>query len=591
MRIVLGQLTPTIGALDDNMAALTLTIEQAKAQGADLVVFSEMVVSGYPPKDLLLEPDFVQACLNANHELAKASDDGLMVIWGNLAQNPAQTDQPLLNAAMVAVGGQLTATIAKHHLPIYDVFNDRRYFASPHADAPEKLAIEALTVTHKGCRMVVTVCEDIWSHPALYGPVAKEHPEISPTTVQLVQKRPYPTNVLTQLPHHAFDLLVNLSASPFAGGKPPMRLALLSQIAQQQQKPVVYVNQAGAHDDVVYDGHSCLSWPNGAQWVANGFVQETSVVDLAPMPEPDAMPPPISITDAQYTLFEALTLGIRDYVQKTGFERVLVGLSGGVDSALVATLATEALGAQHVTGVAMPGPYSSAHSLTDARLLAKNLGIDLLEYPITEPFYSMLGSIGQAKGDLKQDLAEQNLQARLRGQLLMTLSNRNQALVLATGNKSELAVGYSTMYGDSCGALAPIGDLLKTEVYQLCRWLNAHLAADPQHPLIPETVLSKAPSAELAPNQRDSDTLPPYEVLDALIRAVVIDGLDFENCLGLGYDQATVEWVIRRIHTQEYKRQQYPPILKVSKKAFGSGRLYPLAQQVPLPGTLSPRSQ
>lgn len=561
MKVALLQLNPTIGALEQNYKAIETALETAYRQQAHIAVLPELCVSGYPPKDLLFEPAFVEDCLAINDRIAALSTSTMMVVWGNIAPNTTGIGPPLHNAAYAAVDGVMDFRFVKHHLPTYDVFYEARYFEPQRTED-----IKNLYLNYMGKRIVVTLCEDLWCHPAL----GHQNEARIETTHPMIHPFDYPTNPIRLLNEYPFEMIINLSASPYEIDKPRLRLDLLDKIATHHGCPVIYVNQVGAQDDILYDGHSCVCWPDGISWVADGFKPATVILDLS---EPNSQLPDTCDDAWQEPVYTGLAMGIRDYVHKTGFERVLIGLSGGIDSALTASLAVEALGAEFVTGVAMPGPYSSPESLIDAQALAKNLGISLLEYSINGPFETMLETLHQSPQP--EQLAQQNLQARLRGQLLMTLANQTDSLVLATGNKSELATGYSTMYGDSCGALAPIGDLFKTQVVSLCEWINRSRYPAP----IPEAILYKPPSAELAPDQLDTDTLPPYETLDELLQALMIDHQSLEDVLSLGYDRATVKWVFQQLQRQEYKRQQYPLILKVSAKAFGSGRLVPVVQR------------
>lgn len=559
MKALIAQLNPTVGAVAQNLKAMLAAVEAARTQQAQLVIFPEMAVSGYPPKDLLAYREFTRACLEANTALIQASDDSLMIVWGNIAENKTGIGKALHNAGYVALGGKLLAMGLKSHLPTYDVFDEARYFepGTPSQAAPHFTAF--------GKRFTLTICEDLWSHPCFS---AEEKANITPVE--------YATTPWEGLSAVEMDVLLNISASPYVLGKPQLRSRLLKRLAAHQGSTVVYVNQVGANDDLIFDGHSLVTQPAGQQWVGPGFAPGTQMVDLTASVQTERT----WLPEAQ-ELIDALTLGIGDYVNKTGFDKVFIGLSGGVDSSLTATLAHRALGAQRVIGVAMPGPYSSHHSLEDARLLAQNLGIEFREHSINAPFQSYLNLLSQ--GQRLEDLAEQNLQARLRGVLLMTLANRENALVLATGNKSETATGYSTLYGDSCGALAPIGDLYKTQVYQLCEALNLPDGNVP----IPRRVLEKPPSAELAPNQVDADTLPPYPVLDELLKRILEEQLGFGELLDLGYDKTYVTQTLQRVMGYEYKRQQMPPSLKVSLKAFGSGRVFPIVQQIQLPPAIT----
>lgn len=551
MRLAIAQLNPTIGAIAKNVASIEVAIEQAKAAGANVVLIPEMAVSGYPPKDLLLMPDFVQQCLAINANLAALSTSELAIIWGNIDTNETGIGKALYNTGFIAVEGQIIGKAKKTHLPTYDVFDEARYFE------PGKLEEAVARVTLFGEPFALTICEDLWGHPCLSD---DEAAQITPVT--------YATQPLQTI--QSADFILNLSASPYVLGKPALRNRLLKRIAYAESAHIIYVNQVGANDDIIFDGHSSVTLKNGQQWVASGFDAAVEIVDTSDLPAPKTQPTDVP---AEVELISALVLGIRDYVYKTGFKTVYLGLSGGIDSALTAVLAQKALGKEHLVGVRMPGPYSSGHSLDDAEDLAHALGISLLTLPIEGVFEQYLALLNPA-GRL-MDLAEQNLQARIRGALLMALANRDNALLLTTGNKSELATGYSTLYGDSCGALAPLGDLYKTQVYALSHMVNT-LAGEM---IIPHSTLSKPPSAELAPGQTDQDSLPDYAVLDGILKAWLEGHESVGEICGFGYDEATVLDTVRRVMANEFKRQQMPPSLKVSAKAFGSGRVYPIVQQ------------
>jgi NAD+ synthase (glutamine-hydrolysing) len=561
LKVFVAQLNPTVGAVSQNVSAMLDAIGAAKEEGAQVVLFPELSVPGYPPKDLLYLPEFVDACLLANETLIEASQGDLMIVWGNIARNTLGIGKPLHNSGYVAHNGQLIAQATKTHLPTYDVFDEARYFEPgiPQRSVP--------VFTCLGQRFALTVCEDLWSHGCFS---LEEKAKITPVQ--------YATTPLAVLQEQPVDFLLNLSASPYELGKPTTRVNLLKRIAAAEQATVIYVNQVGANDDLIFDGHSSITQADGNQWLAPGFTESGISVSLPATSEFPNTTPLLSPSELELT--EALVLGIRDYVHKTGFQKVFLGLSGGIDSALTAVLAQRALGKENVVGVAMPGPYSSDHSVEDAQRLAENLGIELRMLGINTPFDAYLQVLSE--GQIQQDLAEQNLQSRLRGTMLMTLSNRENGLVLTTGNKSELATGYSTLYGDSCGALAPLGDLYKTQVYAVSEALNA-LA---NGPLIPERTLSKPPSAELAPNQKDSDSLPPYPVLDPILKGILEEQLGFGDLLRLGYDKGYTLQTLERVMRNEYKRQQMPPSLKVSRKAFGSGRDFPIVQQLRFPATL-----
>ena len=541
MRVLLAQLSPVLGDVDGNLSAALRAVSEARARGCRLVVFPELLLSGYPPRDLLERHDLIDACAAAVERLAQASGSDLILVFGA----PVQDGELLRNAALVASGGAVVARVWKTLLPTYDVFDEARYFTAGTSPAPVEV---------EGLRLGVTICEDIWGESALFG--SRRY-------------RVDPMDALT-----GCDLIVNLSASPFHAAKSQVRRDLVARQAARAGAPLIYCNMVGGNDELLFDGHSLVIGPDGALYGEGAsFAEDLLVVDLdhpsgaAPFERP-----------FEEEVVEALTMGIRDYAARCGFKTAVLGLSGGIDSALVAALAARALGPDAVYAVGMPGPFSSEGSITDARDLAQNLGIHFDIVPVNGVYTAFLDALERPFAGRARDVAEENLQARARGTVLMALSNKFGHLLLTTGNKSEMAVGYCTLYGDMNGGLAVIADVFKTDVYRLCRWLNR------EREIIPVSTLTKPPSAELAPNQKDQDSLPPYDVLDAILRAYVEGMVDPADIIDAGHDPATVERVVRLVVKSEYKRWQAPPGLRVSPKAFGMGRRMPLAQRWHLTG-------
>lgn len=517
--------------------------EQASADRADLVIFPELCICGYPPADLLEKPAFVARAQQVLDELAQRTAAlGIAVLCGLPTPAPRETGKHVYNSAALLQGGEVAFVQHKRLLPFYDVFDEQRYFAPAPSQAVFELA---------GERVAITICEDAWNDKSFW------------------ETRRYGLDPVEELLHEPVDVILNISASPFWRGKRATREAMLAAIARRYGKPVVMVNQVGGNDSLLFDGGS-LAFNAEGEVVARAmscdedlifFNTETQTGDRRP-----------SIGDEDEMVCRALGMGIRDYVRKCGFARVLVGLSGGIDSALVAALAVDALGAENVTGIGMPSEYSSQGSIDDSRALATNLGIRFELIPIAPMFMDFNAALGPLFAGAAPDLTEENLQSRIRGTLLMALSNKWNALVLTTGNKSEMATGYCTLYGDMVGALAVIGDVLKTEVYRLCRSLNR------DRERIPEAILTKPPSAELRPGQLDSDSLPDYEHLDPVLAAYIEQYETAEKIAQhttLGPDE--VARVLKLVERSEYKRQQAAPVLKVSPKAFGMGRRFPIA--------------
>lgn len=549
MRVALAQLNPTVGDLKGNAAKLLRTVEQAAAEQADLVVTPELFISGYPPKDLLLRADFVHECDRVVEELAGLLAKGPAVLVGH----PTARNLPegrIANAASLLFEGRIVATVEKMLLPNYDVFDERRYFRPAAKVAP---------LEFDGWRLGVHICEDAWW---------KE-----PETSYHIDPHPYPDPV-EELAAQRIDAFINLSASPFEVGKPARRYQLLSRHVARHRHPFLFVNQIGGNDDLVFDGNSfVLNDSGGLVRQGKGFAEDFFVVDLDELTEAHPLRP----DRREATILDALVLGLRDYMRKCGFQDCVLGLSGGIDSALACYIAAKAAGPEHVHGLLMPSRYSSQHSIDDAVALAKALGVDyhILAIDDVHRAYEKAPTIGADLASQPQGLADQNLQARIRGAMVMTRSNRYGWLALATGNKSELAVGYCTLYGDMCGGFAVLSDLLKRDVYAVSRYSNEREGRE----VIPRSTMDKAPSAELAPNQFDQDTLPPYPVLDAILEGL-IEREESVRMLSEKYPPEVVKWVAVRLDRNEFKRRQMAPGIKLSERAFGTGRRMPMAARI-----------
>ena len=549
MKIALAQINPTVGDFRGNLERIVATSRRAAAQGARLTVFSELVICGYPPADFLEKPSFLARCRTAVDELAAATGDlSTAVVAGVALAAEAGSGKPAVNAAVLLDGGHLLLEQHKRLLPFYDVFDEQRYFAP---SRPQQV------VELDGMRLAITICEDAWNDKNFW------------------PRRLYTVDPMEELMRQQPAVHINLSSSPFWHGKRAIRREMLAAIARRDGVPVLMCNQVGGNDSLIFDGSSlALNGRGELTAQAASFEEDLVVLDPFAAPGPE-MQGRAAEQDDTAAAFNALVLGTRDYVRKCGFRQVLVGLSGGIDSALVAAIAKEALGAENVVGVGMPSPYSSAGSIDDSRRLAANLGIRFEVIGISGLFEEYTRALQPHFAGMKPDTTEENIQSRIRGNLLMALSNKFSALVLTTGNKSEMAVGYCTLYGDMVGALAVIGDLVKTRVYAVCRWLNR------DGEVIPQAILEKPPSAELRPDQKDTDSLPPYEVLDPILEAYVEryetpEQIAQEN----GFSLELVQQVVRLVERSEYKRQQAAPVLKVTSKSFGMGRRFPIAVKV-----------
>ena len=569
MKIALAQINPTVGDFTGNLEKIVATSRKAAVQGARVTVFSELAICGYPPADFLEKPSFLARCRSAVEELAEATRElQTAVLAGVALPAEGETGKPAVNAAVLLDGGRLLLEQHKRLLPFYDVFDEQRYFS---ASRPQQV------VELDRVRLAITICEDAWNDKNFW------------------PRRLYKSDPMEELMLQHPDVHINLSSSPFWHGKREIRRKMLAAIARRDGVPVLMSNQVGGDDSLIFDGTS-LAFNARGELIAQAASFEEDLVVVDPFDAPvlpeteevdiDLILARIGLQDLNLTnltgedgdtaaAYHALVLGTRDYVRKCGFKKVLVALSGGIDSALVAAIAKDALGAENVLGIGMPSPYSSAGSIDDSRRLAANLGIKFEEIGISGLFQEYIRALEPLFAGMKTDTTEENIQSRIRGCLLMALSNKFSALVLTTGNKSEMAVGYCTLYGDMVGALAVIGDLVKTRVYAVCRWLNR------DHEVIPEAILEKPPSAELRPDQKDTDSLPPYEVLDPILEAYVERYETPEHIAEAhGFPLELVQQVVRLVERSEYKRQQAAPVLKVTSKSFGLGRRFPIAVKV-----------
>lgn len=549
MRIALAQTNPTIGDIPANCRKIVEFAQRARKEGAQVVVFPELSITGYPPKDLLLKSQFIDDNLRALGIVA-SHVKGIDVIVGYADRNPEPVGRPLRNSVALLRDGRIASRHYKTLLPTYDVFDESRYFEPGPAD--ERCNLVELGGTTAG----LTICEDLWNDERLIG------------------RRLYHQNPLTKLQAHGAKVLINTSASPFVLAKHDFRLKLFASQAQQVGAPLIYVNQVGGNDELVFDGNSLvLDAAGNVMAQAKDFEEDLLLVEIGDdgVVSPGRQEKPSRDVES---IYKALVLGLRDYVRKCGFKKVVLGLSGGIDSALVCALAAAALGPENVTGVAMPSRFSSDHSIADAKQLAANLGVNFQIVPIEPAHMAYEHMLAAAFAGLKPDLTEENVQARIRGALLMAFSNKFGSLLLTTGNKSEVATGYCTLYGDMCGGLAVISDVPKMVVYQLSEFINQKAGRD----LIPRSSITKAPSAELRPNQTDQDSLPPYDVLDAILFRYVEEEKGAPQIIAEGFDPAVVMRVIRLIDLSEYKRRQAAPGLKVTSRAFGFGRRMPIAQ-------------
>ncbi len=543
MKITLAQLNPVVGNIDGNLKLIFDTVKQASNEKTDLVVFPELFLCGYPPQDLLERKWFIKRIEQAIEEVVKISsyypDTG--IIFGAPTFSYKNTGRGLYNSAIFVYRGLINHIQHKSLLPTYDVFDEARYFDP---------GTEIIPVQFKNEMLGISICEDAWNIPELW------------------QRQFYDLDPIKIIAQKGATLLINISASPFTVGKEEIRFRILQAHAKKYKIPVVFVNQIGANDELIFDGRSIFIDRNGLPIdVLPPFVESVRTIEINTAGKENNYQAQEHIE----SVYQALVLGVRDYLKKCGFKKVIIGLSGGIDSALVACIAVEAIGADNVLGVTMPGPYSSKGSFLDSEKLAENLGIEIKNISINNIYNTYLETLKSEFKNKKTDITEENIQARIRGNILMALSNKFGYLVLTTGNKSELAVGYCTLYGDMSGGLAVISDVPKTMVYKIARYVNR------KKEIIPEAIIKKPPSAELKPNQLDQDTLPPYEILDPILQLYIEEGLSRDEIITQGFKPETVDWVIKTVNRNEYKRRQAPPGLKVTSKAFGLGRRMPIA--------------
>jgi NAD+ synthase (glutamine-hydrolysing) len=541
LRVALLQINPTAGDIAGNAALIMRGARQV--HGADLIVTPELALMGYLPRDLLMNQGFVRRSCQALREIATELASAPPILVGVATPNPSEMGRPLFNSAVLLENGEVGSAFHKTLLPTYDVFDEDRYFEP--AAGPQILELN-------GSRLGISICEDVWNDRDFW------------------QRRRYHQDPIEMLAQSGAQAIVNLSSSPFIVGKQILRERMLSHMAQKYGLPVAYVNQVGGNDDLIFDGRSCVFDGQGRMLArAKGFQEDSLIVDL------NNGSGTIAADDfgTESEIWHALVLGVRDYVSKTRFSKVLLGLSGGIDSALTAAIAAEAVGPENVLGVLMPSRYSSSGSVDDSVALARNLGIRTLTLPISDIMQTYDGVLGEAFKGRAADVTEENIQSRIRGNLLMALSNKFGSLLLTTGNKSEISVGYCTLYGDMNGGLAVIADLPKMMVYRVSRWRNQ------LKPDIPESILTKAPSAELRPDQTDQDSLPPYELLDQILELHIEQCQSAEDIIASGYEEDTVRRVLRLVRMAEFKRKQAAPVLKVTSRAFGTGWRMPIVRQ------------
>jgi len=539
MKVTIAQMNPTVGDIKGNMKKMEDVLSKTSS---DLIVFPELYITGYPPRDLLERREFIKKVQKANHEVTLLSEKypERGILFGTVLPNKNEYGKGLYNSAVLVYNGKILIEEHKSLLPTYDVFDEARYFDP---------SSEISTVSFKNEILGISICEDAWNDPDLW---LKRNYRIDPIEI-LVKK--------------GATLLINISASPFTMGKDEIRYRIIRNHALKHKKRFIFVNQVGGNDELIFDGKSMYIDENGNLIdILPSFEEFIKTIDLGLK-----NPVPFTPEERISSVYRALVLGLRDYMRKCGFKKAVLGLSGGIDSAVTCCIAVEAMGSENVLGVSMPSEYSSEESVKDSKKLAENLGIEFKIIPITPIFRSYLSTLKEHFEGRKEDVTEENIQARIRGNILMALSNKFGYLVLSTGNKSELAVGYCTLYGDMSGGLAVISDVPKTMVYELAYYINR------ESEIIPEEIIKKPPSAELRPDQLDQDTLPPYDILDRILHLYLDQYCTYEEIVKEGLDPETVRWVINAVNRNEYKRRQAVPGLKVTTKAFGTGRRMPIA--------------
>jgi NAD+ synthetase len=593
MKLAIAQLNPTIGNLAGNAQQILEAAREAATLGVRLLLTPELSLCGYPPRDLLLNPSFMEAMATMLPELAAQLPPSIAVLVGTVESNPlahVAGGKPLFNSMALLQQGQVQQIFHKRLLPTYDVFDENRYFEPGLESNSFTIAVEESGVgereSQSQVRIGVTICEDLWNDEEFWG------------------KRTYGINPIAVLAERGVDLVVNLSASPYSAKKQRLREAMLRHSAVRYRQPILYVNQVGGNDDLLFDGSS-MAFSATGEMVCRARAFETDLVILEFDQEArDLLPGTIAPASASEDeeIWSALVLGVRDYTRKCGFSQVVLGLSGGIDSALVAAIATEALGADQVLGVLMPSPYSSDHSIHDAQALADNLGIRTQLLRIGGLMHDYDQVLEPLFAGTEFGIAEENIQSRIRGNLLMAIANKFGCLLLSTGNKSEMAVGYCTLYGDMNGGLAVIADVPKTRVYSLCQWLNSEVAANyvqhltnkiqaPESEVIPRNILTKPPSAELKPGQVDQDSLPPYDVLDDILQRWIEQHQSIEQIVEAGHDVDVINKVVRMVARSEFKRRQAPPGLKITDRAFGTGWRMPIASRWVMAKTELPKTE
>jgi NAD+ synthase (glutamine-hydrolysing) len=539
MKIALAQLNYHIGNFEGNLAKMLKAVEKAKAEKADLICFGELAICGYPPRDFLEFDDFIRRCYESIEELVRVSH-GIGIIVGSPTRNPVPEGKDLYNSAYLLYAGEIQHVQHKALLPTYDIFDEYRYFEP---------ATEFQTIKFKGKRLAITICEDIWN-------VGNENPlyKVCPMDEMMPQKP---------------DVMINVSASPFTYTQAETRIGVIRANVERYGIPMFYVNHVGGQTDVIFDGGSVVMSPNGQVYDEMPYFEECiRLFELEDVLAGERVQeqPKVKVE----LIHDAVVTGIRDYFQKLGFKKAILGLSGGIDSAVTAVMAVRALGNENVRGILMPSQHSSDHSVTDARQLALNLGIQYDLVPIEPMYQAYADALKPHFWAYAPNVTEENIQARVRGTLLMAMSNKFGNILLNTTNKSEMSVGYGTLYGDMCGGLAVLADIYKTEVYELAAYINKNVA------VIPPNSIEKPPSAELRPGQKDSDSLPPYEILDPLLYNYIECRQGPRELLEMGFDKALIDRVLRMVNTNEFKREQAPPVIRVSRKAFGMGRRLPI---------------